>query len=49
MEGELDPLDFELALSLGMTLETMWSTMSNPEYHMWRAFRTWRTVQQELK
>ena len=48
MEGELDPFDFSLAESLGMTVERMRDEMANNEYHQWRAFYTWRNAQREL-
>jgi len=48
MTDELDPFDWVLAEALGMTVERLRSTMSNPEYHSWRAFYVYRAAQQEL-
>lgn len=49
MEGELDPFDFMLAEALHMTVEDIWTRMSNQEYLRWRAFYTWRNAMAEFE
>lgn len=48
MTEELDPFDWVLAEALGRGVEEMRATISNPEYHSWRAFYVWRAAQREL-
>jgi hypothetical protein len=47
-EGEMDPFPFTLAEQLGMTVESMLKSMSNPEYLAWRAFYVWRAAKREF-
>lgn len=46
MTGLLDPFEFILAESLGMTRAEL-QRMGNDEYLQWRAFHTWRAAMQE--
>ncbi len=48
MEGDLDPFDFVLAETLGMTLEQV-QAMSNNEFQRWKAFYVYRAAMRELE
>jgi len=48
VEGALDPFPYRLAEKLGMTVETMFASMSMREYQHWRAFHVWREAEREL-
>ena len=49
MEEELDPFEWQLAESLGMTLRQMADGMSEREYASWRAFFIYRREMQKLE
>lgn len=48
MTEELDPFDWVLAEALGRGVDEMRATISNPEYHSWRAFYVYRAEMQKL-
>lgn len=49
MDGWLDPFDFELAATLGVTVETMRAIITNQEYLQWRAKGVYDRARRELE